>query len=94
MTRCASAQSRPRTSAGKLSRLTANKELKVLSYVPENREMIFLDGGWEVEWRPFTFSFITSPGGAPVHLRGMVLGVHKKLPDGSWKAFRGAGITV
>ena len=73
-------------------RLTANKELKVLSYVPENREMIFLDGGWEVEWRPYTLSFITSPGGAPVHLRGMVLGVHKKLPDGSWKAFRGAGI--
>src|SRR5262249_5189557 len=73
-------------------RLTANKELKVLSYVPENREMIFLDGGWEVEWRPYTLSFIPSPGGAPVHLRGMVLGVHKKLPDGSWKAFRGAGI--
>jgi ketosteroid isomerase-like protein len=73
-------------------RLTANKESKVLSYVPENREMIFLDGGWEVEWRPYTLSFITSPGGAPVHIRGMVLGVHKKLPDGTWKAFRGAGI--
>src|SRR5262245_66523779 len=73
-------------------RLTANKELKVLSYVPENREMIFLDGGWEVEWRPYTLSFIPSPGGAPVHLRGMVLGVHKKLPDGTWKGFRGAGI--
>jgi len=39
-------------------RLTANKESKVLSYVPENREMIFLDGGWEVEWRPYTLSFI------------------------------------
>jgi hypothetical protein len=54
--------------------------------------MIFLDGGWEVEWRPYTLSFITSPAGAPVHIRGMVLGVHKKLPDGTWKAFRGAGI--
>ena len=74
-------------------RLTANKEFKVLSYVPENKEMIFLDGGWEVEWRPYTVSFVTSPGGAPVHLRGRVLGVHKKLPDGSWKGFRGAGIT-
>jgi ketosteroid isomerase-like protein len=70
-------------------RLTAN--IKVLSYVPEPKEMTFLDGVWEVEWRQFTVSVVTSPGGAPVHVRGMVLGVHKKLPDGSWKAFRGAG---
>ncbi len=73
-------------------RQTANKGFKVLSYVPEYKEMIFLDGGWEVEWRPYTFSFTTSAVGAPVHVRGMVLGVHKKLPDGSWKGFRGAGI--
>jgi ketosteroid isomerase-like protein len=73
-------------------RQTANKGFKVLSYVPEYKEMIFLDGGWEVEWRPYTFSFTTSAGGAPVHVRGMVLGVHKKLPDGTWKGFRGAGI--
>ena len=74
-------------------RLTANKDVKVLSYVPEYKEVIFLDGGWAVEWRPFTVSFITSPSGAPVYLRGRVLGVHKKMPDGSWKAFRVAGIT-
>jgi len=73
-------------------RLTANKEVKVLSYVPEHPEMVFLDGGWEVEWRPYTVSFVTSPGGRPVHLRGRVLGVHKKMPDGTWKGFRGAGI--
>jgi ketosteroid isomerase-like protein len=73
-------------------RLTANKEAKVLSYVPEYREMIFLSGGWEVEWRSYTASYITSPGGAPMPLRGMVLGVHKKLADGTWKGFRGAGI--
>ena len=72
-------------------RLTANKGLKVLSYVPENKEMTILDGGWEVEWRPYTVSFVTSPGGPPLHLRGRVLGVHKKMPDGSWKGFRGAG---
>lgn len=74
-------------------RLTANKEMKVLSYVPEHQEMVFLDGGWEVEWRPYTASLVTSPGGPSVHLRGRVLGVHKKMPDGSWKGFRGAGIT-
>jgi len=73
-------------------RQTANKEFKVLSYVPEYKELIFMDGGWAVEWRPFTGSFITSPGGAPVNGRGMVLIVAKKMPDGSWKCFRGAGI--
>lgn len=73
-------------------RQTADRGFKVLSYVPENKEMVFLDGGWEVEWRPYTLSLITSPGGAPVNLRGMALGVHKKLPDGTWKGFRGAGI--
>jgi ketosteroid isomerase-like protein len=64
---------------------------KILSYVPEPKEMTFLDGGWEVEWRQFTASVVTSPGSAPVHVRGTVLGVHKKLPDGTWKGFRGAG---
>ena len=73
-------------------RQAANKDFKVLSYVPEYKELIFLDGGWAVEWRPFTGSFITSPAGAPVHARGMVLIVYKKLPDGSWNCFRGAGI--
>ena len=73
-------------------RQTANKDFKVLTYVPEYKELIFLDGGWAVEWRPYTGSFITSPGGAPVHARGRVLIVYKKLPDGSWKGFRVAGI--
>jgi ketosteroid isomerase-like protein len=71
-------------------RLTAN--LKVLSYVPEPKDLTFLDGGWAIEWRQYTGSFVASPGGAPVHLRGRVLIVYKKMPDGSWKGFRGAGI--
>jgi ketosteroid isomerase-like protein len=74
-------------------RQTANKDFKVLSYVPEPKDMTFLDGGWAVEWRQYTASFVTSPGGAPVHARGTVLIVYKKLPDGAWKCFRGAGIT-
>lgn len=72
-------------------RQTANKDFKVLSYVPEPKDMTFLDGGWAVEWRQYTASFVTSPGGAPVHARGTVLIVYKKLPDGAWKRFRGVG---
>src|SRR5687768_2398782 len=44
-------------------RLTANKDFKVLSYVPEVKDFTFLDGGWAVEWRDFTASYIESPGG-------------------------------
>ncbi len=64
----------------------------MLSYVPEPKDLTFLDGGWAVGWGLWTGSFVTSPGGAPVHVRGTVLGVLKKLPDGSWKGFRGMGL--
>lgn len=72
-------------------RQTANKSFKVLSYVPEIRDFAFLDGGWAVEWRAFTASYVDSPGGDAKQIRGTVLMVLKKLPDGSWKAFRGLG---
>jgi ketosteroid isomerase-like protein len=72
-------------------RLTANKGFKVLSYVPEFKDLTFLDGGWAVEWDQFTASYIASPGGAPIQVRGTFLGVLKKLPDDNWKGFRGAG---
>jgi ketosteroid isomerase-like protein len=72
---------------------TANKDFKVLSYVPETKDFTFLDGGWAVEWRVFTASYVESPGGEVKQIRGTVLGVWKKLPDGSWKAFRGMGGT-
>src|SRR4029453_1304502 len=39
-------------------RQTANKDLKVLSYVPETKDFPFLDGGWAVEWRSFTASYV------------------------------------
>ena len=74
-------------------RQTANKGFKVLSYVPETKDLVFLDGGWAVEWRSFSASYIDSPGGEAKQIRGTVLGVLKKLPDGSWKCFRGMGDT-
>ncbi len=74
-------------------RQTANKGFKVLSYVPETKDLTFLDGGWAVEWRSFTASYADSPGGEAKQIRGTVLGVLKKLPDGSWKVFRLMGDT-
>jgi len=50
------------------------------------------DGG-AVEWRDLTASFVASPGGEPKQVRGRLLAVLKKLPDGSWKCFRAMGIT-
>jgi ketosteroid isomerase-like protein len=72
-------------------RQTANKAFKVLSYVPETRDFTFLDGGFAVAWRSFTASYVDSPGGEAKQVRGTVLVVLKKLPDGSWKAFRAMG---
>ena len=72
-------------------RQTANKNFKVLSYVPETKDFTFLDGGWAVEWRTYTASYIDSPGGETKQARGTVLMVLKKLPDGSWKCFRAMG---
>jgi ketosteroid isomerase-like protein len=74
-------------------RQTANKNFKVLSYIPETKDFTFLDGGWAVEWRTYTGSYIDSPGGEAKHVRGTVLMVLKKLPDGSWKSFRALGST-
>jgi ketosteroid isomerase-like protein len=74
-------------------RQTANKSFKVLSYVPETKDFTFLDGGWAVEWRTYTASYVDSPGGEPKQIRGTVLLVCKRLSDGSWKAFRGMGTT-
>lgn len=71
---------------------STSSPLKVLSFVPETKDLIIWDGG-AVEWRDFTASFIPSPGADPAHVRGTVLAVLKKLPDGRWKAFRAMGIT-
>ena len=66
--------------------------LKVLTFVPETRDLIIWDGG-AVEWRSFTASIVASPGGEPTQVRGTLLAVLRKLPDGSWKVFRAMGST-
>ena len=72
-------------------RQTANKSFKVLSYVPETKDLRIWNGG-AVEWRSFTASYLASPGGEPIHARFTLLAVDKKLPDGSWKVFRAMGL--
>ena len=72
-------------------RQTANKNFKVLSYAPEIKDFTFLDGGWTLEWRTYTGSFVDSPAGEAKHVRGTILAVYKKLPGGSWKCFRAMG---
>lgn len=54
--------------------------------------MIFLGGGWEVEWRPYPLVYPIAGWCAGAHSWHGAR-VHKKMPDGSWKGFRGAGIT-
>ena len=72
-------------------RWSARPGLKVLTFVPEIKDLTIWDG-WAVEWGYFTGSYVESPGGEPTHVRGTVLAVHKKLPNGSWKVFRAMGI--
>ena len=68
------------------------RPIKVLTFIPETKDLTIWDGG-AVEWRFFTASYVASPGGELKQVRGTVLAVLKKLPDGSWKCFRAMGIT-
>jgi len=70
----------------------ATPELRVLSYVPETKELRIADG-WAFEWRQFTASYVGSPGGEVKRTGGTVFMVLKKLPDGSWKAARAMGVS-
>ena len=69
---------------------SARPGVKVLTYVPETKDLTILNG-WAVEWGYFTASYVESPGGEAKQIRGTRLAVLKKLPDGSWKVFRGMG---
>jgi ketosteroid isomerase-like protein len=71
-------------------RWSARPSVKVLTYVPETKDLTIWDG-WAVEWGSFTGSYVESPGGEPKQIHGTRLMVLKKLPDGSWKVFRGMG---
>lgn len=69
----------------------ATSELRVLSYVPEDKEVTVTDG-WAFVWGYFTGSYVESPGGAVKRVRGKRLMVLKKQPDGSWKCARAMSV--
>ncbi len=69
----------------------ATPELRVLSYVPETKELTITDG-WAFEWRYYTGSYVESPGGEVKRIRGTRLMVLKKQPDGSWKCARAMAV--
>jgi len=62
-----------------------------LSHVPETKELTITDG-WAFEWRYYTASYVESPGGEVKRVRGKVLMVLKRQPDGSWKGARAMGV--
>ena len=66
----------------------AHPELRVVSYVPETKELTVTDG-WAFEWGYFSGNYVESPGGEVKRIRGKKLMVLKKQPDGSWKCARG-----
>src|SRR5881394_637114 len=65
-------------------RWSARGGFKVLTYVPEMKDLTILDG-WAVEWGYVTGSYVESTGREPKEIRGASLIVLKKLADGSWK---------
>jgi len=73
-------------------RFAAIPGVKVLSYLPETNHLTPMLDGWVVLWRYFTVSFVGSAGGEAREVRGQVLIVLKRLPDGSWGGFRMMGV--
>jgi ketosteroid isomerase-like protein len=62
---------------------------RVLSYVPEIKDVTVTDDGWAFEWGYFTASYVDAAGGDEKRIRGKLLRVLKKQADGTWKAARG-----
>jgi uncharacterized protein (TIGR02246 family) len=62
---------------------------RVLSYVPEMKEVTVTTDGWAFEWGTFTGTYVEAPGGEEKRLEGKLLRILRKQPDGTWKGARG-----
>lgn len=67
----------------------ARPGFRVLSYVPEIKDLTITADGWAFEWGYFTASYVEASGGAEKRLKAKMLRVLKKQPDGSWKGALG-----
>jgi ketosteroid isomerase-like protein len=63
----------------------AKPGFRVVSYVPDIKDVTITDG-FAFEWGVFTGSFVASPGGEEVRIRGKLLRIYRKEADGKWKA--------
>jgi uncharacterized protein (TIGR02246 family) len=62
---------------------------RVVSYVPEYKDVTITDDGWAFEWGTFTAGYADAPGSPEKRFRGKMLRVLRRQSDGSWKGARG-----
>jgi ketosteroid isomerase-like protein len=74
--------------AARERRRAANPGFRVVSYVPEIKDVTITDDGWAFEWGYFTAGYVDAAGGEEKQIRGKLLRVLKKQGDGSWKGAR------
>jgi ketosteroid isomerase-like protein len=70
-------------------RRAALPDFRVVSYVPDFKELTVTRDGWAFEWGYFTGTFVAAPGAEETRIRGKLLRVLRKQADGSWKGARG-----
>jgi ketosteroid isomerase-like protein len=70
-------------------RQAAKPAFRVLSYVPEIKDVTITTDGWAFEWGYFTVTYAEAPGGDEKRLRAKMLRVLKRQADGTWKGARG-----
>ena len=63
--------------------------IKLLTYAPETKDVTVLNG-WAIEWGYATGSYV-EPSGETKQILTARLMLLKKMPDGTWKCFRGMG---
>src|SRR3989442_8851932 len=71
-------------------RASAHPGVKVLSYVPETKDLT-IRKGWAVEWGYITGSYVESPRGEGKQIRGTRVLVPKKKPGRPLRNFSRAG---
>jgi uncharacterized protein (TIGR02246 family) len=67
--------------------IAENPGMKVLTYVPEIKEVKVTDG-WAFEWGYFSSSYKDSPSDQAKSFRGKMVRIMRKQSDGSWKFAR------